>query len=214
MSLSFCWCGQVSSSLSQRLLFWYPNLNWKIRTRSRFKVDDHKYFILWGNQQLILQQEAWSCEKYLALGRFATSDKNPGNETHLEWGCFFFCLLLDLMIVSHNWFDFSTKKTGVCSHRYIVGLARFGKFCYRLKVPKSTMQINKTNHAKLAKKPEWHHSSTLLTKQFYQINYFPKWLFVSPLSFPWCSHAYKESECMCCWTEQGQIFVGLWMSDY
>ena len=110
MSLSFCWCGQVSSSLSQRLLFWYPNLNWKIRTRSRFKVDDHKYFILWGNQQLILQQEAWSCEKYLALGRFATSDKNPGNETHLEWGCFFFCLLLDLMIVSHNWFDFSTKK--------------------------------------------------------------------------------------------------------
>ena len=35
-------------------------------------------------QQLILQQEAWSCEKYLALGRFATSDKNPGSETHLE----------------------------------------------------------------------------------------------------------------------------------
>ena len=81
-----------------------------------------------------------------------------------------------------------------------MGLARFGKFRYSLKVPKSTMQINKTNHAKLAKKPEWHHSSTLLTKQFYQIKYFPKWLFVSPLSFPWCSHAYKESECICCWT--------------
>ena len=69
------------------------------------------YLILWGNQPLILQQEAWSCEKYLALGRVATSDKNPGSETHLEWGCFSLCLLLDLMIMSSgNWFDFSTKK--------------------------------------------------------------------------------------------------------